>query len=136
MKSAHLRDFSLVLLSMNHVRHYYFEVHWKLRKFLKAKRHAVQIVRQTLRTESYFSDYASMLCQLHIPKPFITTRAVSYRKLKSLKVLALLMATLLSRSSFLMPQYCNDSSRHACFLFWKEPLMYAREFNVLLAPEQ
>ena len=52
-------------------------------------RQSDQIVRSTPRVDRYFSDHASVFCNLHSIKPSFSTRTLSFRKLKSVDVYSL-----------------------------------------------
>ena len=49
-------------------------------------RQSDQIIRSTPLVDRYFSDHASILCVLQSVKPSLTTKTVSYRKIKSVDV--------------------------------------------------
>lgn len=49
-------------------------------------RQSDQIVRSTPQLDRYFSDHASVLCQLHFIMHSLSTRTLPFRKLKSIDV--------------------------------------------------
>ena len=49
-------------------------------------RQSDQIIRSTPLVDRYFSNHASILCVLQSAKPSLTTKTVSYRKIKSVDV--------------------------------------------------